>query len=403
MHLSVHFHPRVFILLACIITFVPAKKGVAQHSCDGSDKLTLEVRLSPELENAQVLGLSSLNIDNRGYGTPLISGTMVNNTDELLTNLYFEFSVSAGKFGTLAKVTQQAAYPFTLDPHQMVYVTNNDITNEVLPGVEETMRFDGGITAQGEAFVESLGGSSTLPVDVYTATLTVSQVTNECGKQILATETVVLGGGSSAIADEKSIFLRTPGDVLGTEVFISNQYPQMSWEGDASGAYRVIVVTSDGQDTPESLIQSARSSEPTPTGSLLSFENLDIMVNGNSLQFPSSGAQPLEVGKTYYWQVSTMVATASGSEEITSEIWNFTLTDPSSNAATALQEIDQDTFEALITLIGEEQYNTMVSEGFYFEGVEYNGQVFSGITGAQVIAEIVRKIEEGDIYMGNSN
>ena len=44
-----------------------------------SDKVTLEFSLSPILEQAQVLGLSSLGIDTEGGG-PEVSGSLVNNT-----------------------------------------------------------------------------------------------------------------------------------------------------------------------------------------------------------------------------------------------------------------------------------------------------------------------------------
>ena len=67
---------------------------------------------------------------------------MTNNTNETLSNLFFEFTVVSGKNGVLVEVTQQAAYPFTLDPSQSVFA-NNDIQNERIPDIEETMHFDG--------------------------------------------------------------------------------------------------------------------------------------------------------------------------------------------------------------------------------------------------------------------
>lgn len=152
-------------LLAVLAIFVPVNSAHAQSQCVDSGSLSLEVNLSPVLENASVLGLTSLGIDTRGSGPVLVSGTLVNNTDELLTNLFFEFKFTAGQVGTIAELTQQAAYPFTLDPRQVVYATNNDIDNEQLPGVDETMKFDGGLTSEGEDFLESLDGT-TLPNDI---------------------------------------------------------------------------------------------------------------------------------------------------------------------------------------------------------------------------------------------
>ncbi|MEQ9309384.1 MAG: hypothetical protein RLN90_08010 [Balneolaceae bacterium] len=394
---SVWFQTNFLSLLVLLSFFVPNKVVFAQ-----SEKLTLDITLSPSLENAQVLGLTSLGVDNRGSGPVLVSGSMINNTNETLTNLFFEFLIESGKVGTLARVTQQAAYPFTLDPGQVVFGTNNDIDNEVLPGVDEKMRFDGGLTLEGEDFIENLGGITTLPNDIYTFTISVFQVTNALGKQILATQTVELGGSDEGIViDEKSIDLKNPGDIIGAEVNITNPFPQFSWEGNAANRYRVIVVRSNGQDNPESLIENAKSSDPTNNGgSLLQFENLDLTTIGNTLQYPSSGVQALVPGQTYFWQVSTTIQTAVEVEEINSEVWTFKLSRPSEEST--LAQIDQDTFDALITLVGEERFATLTESGYSFEGIEMNNQVVTGVTAVLLLEEILRKIDDGEIIL-NSN
>lgn len=385
-------------LLVSIYIFVPAKSVFAQ-----SEILTLDVNLSPALENAQVLGLTSLGVDNRGSGPVLFSASLVNNTDEKLNNLFFEILVQAGKVGVLAQVTQQAAYPFSLEPRQVVFGDNNDIVNEQIPGIDDKMQFDGGLTPEGEEFVESLGGSTTLPNDIYTLTVTIYQVTNELGKETLATQTIELGGSEDgAIVDEKTILLKTPGDIIGAEVNITNPFPQFSWEGEAANTYRVVVVRANGQDSPESLIETAKSSAPTnEAGSLQQFENLDVTVEGNTLQFPSSGVQPLTAGQTYYWQVSTEIQTAIGTEELTSELWSFKLSAPSDN--TTLVEIDQDAFDALIALIGEEEFASLTESGYSFESIEVNNQIITGATALQLLTEILQKIDDGEIILNNSN
>ncbi len=385
-------------LLVSFFSFVPTKNVFAQ-----SEILSLEVNLSPALENAQVLGLTSLGVDNRGSGPVLFSGSLVNNTNRQLNNLFFEFRIQAGKIGTIASITQQAAYPFSLGPNQVVFGDNNDITNEKIPGIDDNMRFDGGLTPEGEDFIESLGGTTTLPADIYTFSVTIYQVTNELGKEVLATETIELGGSDDgAVVDEKSILLKNPGDVIGADVNITNPFPQFSWEGDAANTYRVVVVRANGQDSPESLIETAKSSLPTnETGSLQQFENLDLTIEGNTLQYPSSGVQALVAGQTYYWQVSTEVQTALGSEELTSELWTFKLAAPSDN--TTLVEIDQDAFDAIIALVGEEQYAELTESGYSFESIEINNQIITGATALQLLTEIIQKIDEGEIILNNSN
>lgn len=387
----------VFAVLFC--AFVLSKSALAQN-----DKLTLEITLSPLLENAQVLGFASLGVDNEGSGPLLLSGTLINNTNEKLENLYIEFIFEAGKIGVISKFTQEIEYPFTLDPGQVVYSTNNDIANEAIPGIEETLRFDGGLTVEGEDFIESLDGSTTLPNDIYTFSITISQITDAFEKQTLATQTVELGGSTDGVViDEQTIFLKTPGDVIGSGVTITNPFPQFSWEGNAGNTYRVIVVRSNGQDSPESLIESARSTESTNginAGSLLQFENLDFTVSGTTLQFPSSGVLPLKEGQTYYWQVITEIQTAVGSTELTSEVWAFRLGTPGDDATQ--NQIDGDTFDVLMRLIGEEEYASLTESGYSFESIEFDNQIITGVTAIQLLAEIIQKIEDGEIIL-NAN
>ena len=127
--------------------FVPYSNTFAQ-----SEKISLDFTLAPALEKAQVLGLTSLGVDSRGSGPVLISGTLINNTSERLDNLYFEFEMQAASVGVIAKVSQQAAYPFSLEPNQVVFATNNDIDREELPGIDDKMKFEGGLTSSGEDF-----------------------------------------------------------------------------------------------------------------------------------------------------------------------------------------------------------------------------------------------------------
>ena len=364
-----------------------------------SDKVTLEFSLSPVLEQAQVLGLSSLGVDTEGGGPVIISGSLVNNTTERLENLYFEFDVEAASYGVLARIRQQAAYPFSLNPGQVVFATNNDIQNEEIPGISDRMKFDGGLTSTGENFVEDLSGT-TLPNDQYSFAVRIYQVTEAGRRELLANETIQLGGNISegGVVDELTILLRTPGDLVGAEAAITNPIPQLSWEGDASLNYRVLVVSGNGADSPESLLESAKSSEATDMGgSLLQFEYLDQNIRGNSLQYPTNGVQALVPGQTYYWQVVTSMNTALGTNEVVSEIWEFTLVDPGSESNVV--EVDQETVQAIMQLIGQDTYNLLLETGYSFENIEIDGQVYTGIVGVQKILELIEKFQNGDLVI----
>ena len=364
-----------------------------------SDKVTLEFSLSPILEQAQVLGLSSLGVDTEGGGPVIISGSLVNNTTEKLENLYFEFDVEAASYGMLARIRQQAAYPFSLSPGQVIFATNNDIQNEEIPGISDQMKFDGGLTSTGENFVEDLSGT-TLPNDQYSFAVRIYQVTEEGRRELLANETIQLGGNilEGGVVDELTILLRTPGDLVGAEAAITNPIPQLSWEGDASLTYRVLVVSGNGSDSPESLLESAKSSEATDIGgSLLQFEYLDQNIRGNSLQYPTNGVQALVPGLTYYWQVVTSMNTALGINEVVSEIWEFTLVDPGSESTVV--EVDQEAVQALVQLVGQDTYNLLLETGYNFENIEIDGQVYTGVIGIQKILELIEKFQNGDLVI----
>jgi hypothetical protein len=351
------------------------------------------------LEQAQVLGLSSLGVDTEGGGPVIISGSLVNNTTERLENLYFEFDLEAASYGVLARIRQQAAYPFSLSPGQVIFATNNDIQNEEIPGISDRMKFDGGLTSTGENFVEDLSGT-TLPNDQYSFAVRIYQVTEEGRREILANETIQLGGNilEGGVVDELTILLRTPGDLVGAQAAITNPIPQLSWEGDASLTYRVLVVSGNGSDSPESLLESAKSSEATDMGgSLLQFEYLDQNIRGNSLQYPTNGVQALVPGQTYYWQVVTSMNTALGINEVVSEIWEFTLVDPGSESNVV--EVDQETVQALVQLVGQDTYNLLLETGYNFENIEIDGQVYTGVIGIQKILELIEKFQNGDLVI----
>src|SRR5690554_3814307 len=359
--------------------------------------LSIDIDVSAQLANSQVISLSSLGVDAKGSGPVLISGVIQNLTTEMLSNLYFEFSIASGKRGEIVYFKQKNGFPFSLAPMQTVYVTNNAIKQESIPGISEQLSFNGGLTPEGDNLVENLDGALTLPPDTYAIRVTVFQITDALGRQDLATSTAEIGNTSSPEASD--IFLRTPGDVIDGNVEVTNPYPQFSWDGELSAKYRLLVVKDSGEGSPESLLESAKSTLPiNEGGSLLAFENLDVIVEGNNYQFPASGAQPLEAGHTYYWQIITSIKAGAGTIENASEIWSFKLSEAGSETSPAL--LDADLKRSIIKLIGESRYNQLQNAGFNIQGLEIDGVPVVGPQISIKLAEIIRKIEDGDIILG---
>lgn len=375
--------------------------GVVPKEFANAQEISLEIEPSATLENAQVLSLTNLGIDTKGSGPVLISAFLENLTDRTIDNLYIEVFIRASKVGTIVELTQRSSRPFSLKPSQSIYATNNDLANEAIPGIEEKISFSGGLTSQGEDFLGDLSSGTTLPRDVYTVEVVIFRVTDAEGRRDLARDVAEIGGASATSFDESSIYLKTPGDVIGDEAEITNPYPQFSWEGSSNTTYRLLVVKDNDQDSPESLLQSARSSLPlSEGGSLLQYENLDALVDETTFQFPSSGTQPLERGETYYWQVLTTVQTGGDTEEISSEIWEFKMADATEAASTPpfSNEIER----ALIELMGEDGYRTLEESGFTFESIEYDGQQFTGAAASVKLEELLQKIRDEEIILGDN-
>lgn len=384
------------VVVLCVICFVPGSDIYGQGQCEVPN-VDFRIDLMPTLENAQELGLATLGLDSEGKGPVLGSVSLQNLEDSVISNLYLEFSIEAAKKGVIISFRQKGINPFSLDPRQLVYVTNNNITDDAIPGVEETVSFEETENNVDE-FFEDLDDVSTLPSDVYTVSATLSRRTNACGTQELATAFAEIGG-EAFISEEQDIFLRTPGDVIDGNVEITNPFPQFSWEGEAGIEYRLVVVNDNGQDSPESLLQGATSTEPTTSGgSLLEFENLDVTLTGNTFQYPSSGAQPLEEGQTYYWQVIASIQTGNSSEERSSEVWSFVLSKAESGEPTVV--INNEIRRTLVSFLGEDAYNRLKEAGFSLQNIEIDGVVMSGPQATIKLAEILQKIEDGDIIIG---
>lgn len=133
---------------------------------------------------------------------------------------------------------------------------------------------------------------------------------------------------------------------------------------------------------------------------MLEYENLDRLVEGNSFQFPTSGAQSLERGKTYFWRVSNSVSSSNDVEEISSEIWNFSLAAPENVSGTIT--ISEEAETAIVSLIGEEEFERLMEEGFQLESLEYDGQELTGAAAALKLEELLQLILEERLIVGGN-
>lgn len=363
------------------------------NNLQAQSQLSMEVEVNETLANSQSIDIQSL-ISNNGRGPNLFRMVLTNESSDYANNLYFNIIVESDKIGRIAEIPQVSGQPFSLSPNQQVVATNNNIGSG-LPGVEELIQFDGELTDAGTQFVNNLKGSTSLPADQYRIRIEIYQGTIG-GDPVVSTMKEI---GTSIVEDTRDFYLLSPGDELGSEAIINNSYPNFQWQGDNGTTYRLIVVESKQNDSPQSLLEGAESTEPiqsvgsSGTGSLLGYEMLDVEIDQSNFQYPNSGVQNLEAGKQYYWRVIAQLNTSSGGESRQSEIWSFTLND---NSESRVARDSGEFAQALKQVLGE-QFDKFVQEGYSFQSIEIDGQTYQGGQALQKLLELQRQAEDGDV------
>lgn len=382
---------KIFISLLLIFIFYTGNSQAQSSDID------LEIQADPVFTNAQIINLTNLIFDESGKGTRLFSIFIQNETDQIQESLYLDMLVRTQRKGLIVEGYQRSSTPFSLQPGQVLFASNNELASGRLPGIDTQIRFNGGITSQGAELLNTLHGSTRLPVDEYTLEIRLYQGNNRHGGNLLVSRTLIIGG--DLVDDELSLYLQAPGDVVGTGITITNPYPEFRWEGQQNRSYRIIVVEEKDGEDPESLIQSAKSTTAGSLGSaesLLEFEMLDFLVEGTSLQFPSSGVQPLRSGNTYYWQVFTSLSSTAGDEERASEIWSFTLGSGFDGQAEMI-EIDDELRDILIALIGLETYRELEQRNFELERMEVDEREMYGGMARDELLRLAERVRGGMI------
>jgi hypothetical protein len=112
--------------------------------------------------------------------------------------------------------------------------------------------------------------------------------------------------------------------------------------------------------------------------------------------------QPLQPGKTYYWQVFTTLQTTSGLEERASDIWSFTLGSGLDDMADIeLFELDGELRAILLTLLGPETFRELEQRNFELEGMEVDDQDMQGGMARDELIRLAEKIRDGKIKIAN--
>ena len=171
----------------------------------------------------------------------------------------------------------------------------------------------------------------------------------ESASPIFETKTVT-------VESPNAINLEYPGgslsDTSSTEIFTN--YPLLVWSSSGCDACVSFVrVAEFNPDVHSSMDEAIQDERRLPFDQAQEWENIGIV---NSYQYPLSGAQPLEFGKVYVWQVKHELITTAGSDELISPIYAFRIHDVgSSTTTTSYHPIVQ----ILQQVLSEDQFNSL--------------------------------------------
>lgn len=356
-------------------------------------QLSLDVEVDETLSSSQSINIPSL-IANNGRGPSLFRMYIGNTNSDYANNLYFRIIVKSDKIGRIVEIRQVAGRPFSLNPGQQVFATNNNI-GDGLPGVEEIIQFDGTFTESGKQFVNNLQGSTSLPADQYQIRIEIHH--GSATGKLLAAQSAEIG--RNIVEDTRDFYLLSPGDVAGSQAMVSSKFPNFQWQGNTGTEYRLLVVEGRGNESPQSLMDGAMSTSPIQTngsassGSLVDYEMLDVVVNQSGFQYPNAGVQSLEPGKTYYWRIVSQIQSTSGLDGRESEIWSFTLREgPTISRAQASGDMSQ----VLQQLLGN-RFEQIVEDDYSFQSIVIDGQSYRGAQAMEKLRELGRQAQDGDI------
>jgi hypothetical protein len=362
-----------------------------------------EIRISPVLTEAQTISFATLGINTSGRGTRLFDLIVENLSNEPLDYLFVRVEVSSSRYGVMALLYTNTPNGFILAPNQLVSGNNNNLEMG-FPGLPNSTLTEE-LTPAGDNFISDLGGSTTLPDAIYTVKLIVLRYAKavEFGGNILAESVATIG--ARPIENAVDFFLLQPGASLGSNEFSPSRNPVFRWEGPPTVTYRLIVVEDNGQN-PQSLIQGARSTEPTlgatATGTrLLDFERLDALVSGTSFVYPSSGVIQLRENTRYFWQIFARIQRGNTIEERPSEIYEFRITP--SGTAVQMARIVEDISPVIRQLSPAiaSRLQELITAGYNFQSLTVDGIVYEGPAILTMLEQFLARVESGQITVVN--
>ncbi|MCD6165502.1 hypothetical protein DRQ00_01515 [candidate division KSB1 bacterium] len=282
-------------------------------------------------EKIDMFFLDDFDLSNPSANPPLFWIRITNDATD--RNVTLTLNVESELYGLLASGTTK---PFFLSADTVFTITNCDLAAGASPFELQDY------TINQEAATEltnAILSTGMLPSDNYRFQLTLEDVEQPA---ISSQEEI-----SVEITNPTTIELVSPGQPVGEGELpiIYTRLPQFVWDSNAKEFIITVCEKLPTNSSPEDVMDN----EPRYSGS----------INSTNFLYPASGAWPLEPGKTYYWQVKAIVQSSSGTIELKSEIWGFTIGTTQSSRTSG-----QQTFylNLLNDLLGEEVVQQLFSD-----------------------------------------
>ena len=151
------------------------------------------------------------------------------------------------------------------------------------------------------------------------------------------------------IKEPASVDLIGPGVPVGQGDFypeVHTDFPQFSWASNADRFILTVCEVMPYNASPEDVMQN----EPRAQ---LTLERGKDFFGSPSFLYPSTGVFPLEEGKTYYWQIQTVVSSPSGDIFLPGEIFVFKM---AKMDAAMKQILSASIMEAFIAILKGTEY-----------------------------------------------
>ncbi len=294
----------------------------------------------------------------------------------------FEFKLKARIFSLgwagYRDIATVNIYPFQLNGPMR-------ISNQLLgTNVDEHMvKYD---CPEAGAFVDMNGGRASINSENLAAISNIVFATNKLpGGQYSFIFTVYneSEGGSATISRDINISsptnlqLVSPGsNTESSAAFeqIFSKYPVFQWDSESCGSCEYAIrICKFSPDVHSSSLSALQDESVLPFPDDGGYYALGANVNSYNYD-PSIAGLELEFGESYVWQVQKSFGTSSGTTELKSEIFGFTLVDPAGdNIGTGIPS--DPVSNGLKALIGEDRFRQYFSSGGELNGFLSNGKV----------------------------